>query len=49
MLICVVNKHQLVLLKQILAKYPDTFANVSNVSYTIGQFRYPRETHSTIE
>ena len=49
MLICVVNKHQLVQLKQILAKYPGTFANVSNVSYTIGQFRYPRETSSTLE
>lgn len=48
-LICIVNKHQIVQMKQILAKYPATFANVSNVSYTIGQFRYPRETNSTIE
>ncbi len=48
-LICIVNKHQIVQMKQILAKYPSTFANVSNVSYTIGQFRYPRETSSTIE
>ncbi len=49
MLICVVNKHQFVQLKQILAKYPDTFANVSNVSYTIGRFKYPRELSSTVE
>lgn len=48
MLICVVNKHQLVQMKQILAKYPDTFANVSTVSYTIGRFRYPRENSSTV-
>lgn len=49
LLICIVNKHQIVQMKQILAKYPDTFANVSNVSYTIGQFKYLRETSSTIE
>lgn len=49
LLICIVNKHQIVQMKQILAKYPATFANVSNVSYTIGKFRYPRETNSTIE
>lgn len=49
MLICVVNKHQIVQFKQILSKYPDTFTNVSNVSYTIGKFRYPRETKTTIE
>lgn len=48
-LICIVNKHQIVQMKQILAKYPGTFANVSNVSYTIGQFKYPREVSSTIE
>ena len=48
MLVCVVNKHQLVQMKQILAKYPDTFANVSTVSYTIGRFRYPRENSSTV-
>ena len=48
-LICIVNKHQIVEMKKILAKYPATFANVSNVSYTIGQFKYPRETNSTIE
>ena len=48
LLICIVNKHQIVQMKQILAKYPDTFANVSSVSYTIGRFRYPRETNSTV-
>ncbi len=48
-LICIVNKHQIVQMKLILAKYPATFANVSNVSYTIGSFRYPREINSTIE
>lgn len=49
LLICIVNKHQIVQMKQILAKYPSTFANVSTVSYTIGEFRYPREVSSTIE
>lgn len=49
LLICIVNKHQIVQMKQILAKYPGTFANVSNVSYTIGQFKYQREVSSTIE
>ena len=48
LLICVVNKHQIVHFKQILAKYPGTFACVSNVSYTIGYFRNPRESNSTI-
>lgn len=48
LLICVVNKHQIVPFKQILAKYPGTFACVSTVSYTIGSFKYPRETNSTI-
>lgn len=49
LLICVVNRHQIVEMKQILAKYPGTFANVSSVSYTIGRFRYQHETNSTIE
>lgn len=48
-LICIVNKHQIVEMKKILSKYPATFANVSNVSYTIGSFKYPREVSSTIE
>ena len=48
LLICIVNKHQIVQMKQILSKYPGTFANVSTVSYTIGQFKYPRETKSTV-
>ncbi len=49
LLICVVNKHQIVQMKQILSKYPGTFANVSTVSYTIGQFKYKYETPSSIE
>lgn len=37
-LICVVNKDQIVPFKQILSNYPGTFACVSIVSYTIGAF-----------
>lgn len=48
LLVCVVNKHQIVQFKQILANYPDTFANISSVNNTIGQFKYQRETNSTV-
>lgn len=48
LLVCVVNKHQIVHFRQILLNYPDTFANISSVNNTIGQFKYERETNSTI-
>lgn len=38
-LICVVNKHQLVDFKRILEKYPDTFVSVETVSETLGNFK----------
>lgn len=49
LLICVVNKHQLMQFRQILSNYPDTFANISSVNNTVGLFKYSRETSSTIE
>lgn len=38
-LICVVNKHQIYEFQQILARYPDTFAYISTVSATVGNFK----------
>lgn len=49
MLMCVINKDQLVQLKQILAKYPGSFACITNVSSTVGQFRSKRKTNSTLD
>lgn len=48
MLICVVNKDQIVPFKQILANYPGTFACVSGVSYTIGHFKNKRASNSPV-
>lgn len=39
MLICVVNKHQIVDFKNILKKYPDTFSFFENVNETYGNFK----------
>lgn len=39
LLICVVNKHQIYEFQQILAKYPETFAYISTVSATVGNFK----------
>ncbi len=39
MLICVINKHQVVDFQRLLQKYPGTFAYVSPVSQTVGNFR----------
>ncbi len=39
MLICVINKHQIVRMEQILSRFSDTFACVSMVSETVGNFR----------
>ena len=39
MLICVINKHQIARMEEILSQFPDTFACVSAVSETVGNFR----------
>ena len=39
MLICVINYHQIARMEEILRRFPDTFACVSTVSETIGNFR----------
>ena len=39
MLVCVLNRHQLVRMEEILSQFPDTFACVSMVSETVGNFR----------
>ena len=39
-IICVVNKHQMVEFENILKKYDDTFAMIEPVSSTIGNFKY---------
>lgn len=43
MLICVINKHQITRFTEIISQYPDTFACVSTVSETVGNFR--RDVH----
>ena len=43
MLICVINKHQITKFTEIISEYPDTFACVSTVSETLGNFR--RDVH----
>ncbi len=40
MLICVVNKHQIVQFQRILKKYPGSFAYLSSVKETVGNFRH---------
>ena len=39
LLICVVNRHQIVQFQNILHSFPDTFAYVSNVNETLGNFK----------
>ena len=39
LLICVVNRHQVVQFQEVLAQFPDTFAYVSNVNETLGNFQ----------
>lgn len=39
MLICVVNRHQIVRFQEILAEFPNTFAYVSTVNETVGNFK----------
>lgn len=39
LLICVINKHQITRFTEIISQFPDTFACVSSVSDTLGNFR----------
>lgn len=39
LLICVINKHQITRFTKMISQYPDTFACVSTVSDTLGNFR----------
>lgn len=38
-LFCVINKHQIVDFRDIISEFPDTFAYVSSVSETVGNFK----------
>ena len=40
LLVCVVNRHQIVQFQEILSRYPGSFAYVSDVSETIGNFQH---------
>ncbi len=40
LLICVVNRHQVVRFQEILSAFPDTFAYVSGVTETLGNFKH---------
>ena len=40
LLICVVNRHQVVQFQEILSQFPDTFAYVSGVNETLGNFKH---------
>jgi uncharacterized membrane-anchored protein YitT (DUF2179 family) len=39
LLICVVNRHQIVRFQEILAEFPDSFSYVSTISETMGNFK----------
>ena len=39
LLVCVVNRHQIVRFQEILREFPDTFAYVSSVNETLGNFK----------
>ena len=39
LLICVVNRHQIVAFHQALAQFPDTFAYITEVNETVGNFK----------
>jgi len=39
LLICIINKHQITRFTEIISEYPDTFACVSTVKETLGNFR----------
>ncbi|MEG1191919.1 MAG: YitT family protein [Clostridia bacterium] len=39
MLVCIINKHQITRLTEIIREFPDTFACVTDVSKTLGNFK----------
>lgn len=39
LLVCVINRHQVTKMTEIISAFPDTFAVVSNVSETLGNFK----------
>lgn len=43
LLICVINKHQIVDFENIITKYPGTFAYISSVNETVGNFVSPKK------
>lgn len=43
LVICIINKHQITHFTQIISEYPDTFACVSSVNETLGNFRRIRK------
>ena len=43
LLICVINKHQIVDFEKIITKYPGTFAYISSVNETVGNFVSPKK------
>ena len=49
MLVCVINKDQIVKLKQILNKYPGSFASISNVTNTVGRFKGKRKESTVVD
>lgn len=42
LLICVINKHQIIEFERIITKYPGTFAYISSVNETVGNFVTPK-------
>ena len=38
-MICIVNKHQIADIQAIIGRYPGTFAYITQVSETLGNFR----------
>lgn len=40
MLVCIINKHQITRMTEIIREFPDTFACVSEVNKTLGNFKY---------
>ena len=39
LLVCIVNRHQIVQFQQILARFPGSFSYVSEVTETMGNFK----------
>lgn len=47
LLICVVNRHQIVRFQEILREFPDSFAYISTVSETLGNFQHVRKNNES--